>query len=209
MKPPAAKKNRKRKKKGASASAPPQGDAAAAAAAPSAADGGESMEGKEEAAVGGGGGVGDEERVLNWLVDAFSSTSLEQVRSAYLEARGDPLRAADILGTSSEGSMTSESSSSREAPAAEKRIGGSRKQKKVVASTGLVSDVIGRGYGGSVYGEGGRRTVGAWNKGPWNERYTLEEAEEFLCSIVGGTCELDPAVVKDVFGTMKTLEFLA
>ncbi|XP_078428207.1 smr (Small MutS Related) domain-containing protein isoform X2 [Wolffia australiana] len=30
--------------------------------------------------------------------------------------------------------------------------------------------------------------------------YSDAEAEEFLCSMLGGSCDLDPAVVKDVFG---------
>uniref|UniRef100_A0A1D1XF32 NEDD4-binding protein 2 n=1 Tax=Anthurium amnicola TaxID=1678845 RepID=A0A1D1XF32_9ARAE len=207
MKPPKAKKNRKRKKKGAASASPPQGDDAAGAGDPP-----ERKENEETgAAAAAGGGEEDEEGALNWLVDAFSSYSLEQVQSAYREAHGDPYMAAEILGDSSAGSTTS--GSPRGAPATGRKIGGNRKQKKVAVSTGLVSDVIGKGYWGSVSRGGGRRSDCTGPKERWNESYTHEEAEEFLCSMLGGSCELDPAVVKDVFGhcgydVVKTLDTL-
>ncbi|CAA7410117.1 unnamed protein product [Spirodela intermedia] len=85
-------------------------------------------------------------------------------------------------------------------PSMGNKCGGRRKQKKVVASTGLVANVISKEYGGSVSAERGKRSECSRPKRPWNVYYSQEEAEEFLCSMLGGSCDLDPAVVKDVFG---------
>ena len=68
-----------------------------------------------------------------------------------------------------------------------------RKQKKVVTATGLVANVMGKEERGKRNDFSGRQEF-------LNVSSSREEAEEFLCSMMGGTCELDPAVVKDVFG---------
>lgn len=183
---------RKRKKKGASA-------ATTLSQAGAAADAGGPPEGeREEQSVSGARETEEQERTLNLLIEAFSSYSLQQVKSAYQEADGDPFRTAEILGASSAESTMCRSSTGQ--PSTGNKGGGKRKQKKVVASTGLVANVISKEYGGSVSAERGKRSECSRPKRHWNMYYSQEEAEEFLCSMLGGSCDLDPAVVKDVFG---------
>lgn len=137
----------------------------------------------------------DGKRGLDWLISAFPRLSLEQIGSAYEEARGDTYKAAGILGAELvEPGPSPGSAGKKRSP---------RKHKRIAASTGLVSDIIGkeysksalacsggeRGWGGSI--EAKKRAVCACNS---------EEAEEFLCSMLGGDSELGMGVVRDVLG---------
>nr|XP_029119113.1 SMR domain-containing protein At5g58720 isoform X3 [Elaeis guineensis] len=149
-----------------------------------------------------GEGEDEERRALDWLMDAFASVSLDQVKSAFREAGGDPYKAAGILGAHledpGEGSAASPATNG-----AKKGLRGSRKQKRVAAATGMISDVIGKGYlkPSAFCGEGRRRSDGSVEaKGAVKRLYGVEEAEEFLYSMLGESSELGMGVVKDVLG---------
>ncbi|XP_074568437.1 SMR domain-containing protein At5g58720 [Curcuma longa] len=132
----------------------------------------------------------DAARALEWLIDAFSSSvSLDQIDSACREAGGDAFKAAGILGSQLDdpGEKLPEG----------KRVGAVRKQKRAPASTGIVPDVIGKGYTGSVR----RSRDGGSNlqfKDGTKRMYSVEEAEQFLCSMLGHMSEITMDVVRDV-----------
>ncbi|XP_042433281.1 SMR domain-containing protein At5g58720-like [Zingiber officinale] len=132
----------------------------------------------------------DGARALEWLIEAFSSSvSLDQIDSAYREAGCDPFKAAGILGAQLDdpGEKLPEG----------KRVGAVRKQKRAPAATGIVPDVIGKGYIGSVR----RSRDGGSNlqfKDGMKRMYSVEEAEQFLCSMLGDMSEITMAVVRDV-----------
>nr|XP_029119112.1 SMR domain-containing protein At5g58720 isoform X2 [Elaeis guineensis] len=154
-----------------------------------------------------GEGEDEERRALDWLMDAFASVSLDQVKSAFREAGGDPYKAAGILGAHledpGEGSAASPATNG-----AKKGLRGSRKQKRVAAATGMISDVIGKGYlkPSAFCGEGRRRSDGSVEaKGAVKRLYGVEEAEEFLYSMLGESSELGMGVVKDVLGIYTEL----
>lgn len=131
-------------------------------------------------------------RALEWLIEAFSSSvSVDQIDSAYREAGGDPFKASGILGTQLDdpGEKLPEG----------KRVGAVRKQKRAPAATGIVPDVIGKGYIGSVR----RSRDGGSNlqrKDGMERMYNVEEAEQFLCSMLGDMSEITMDVVRDVLG---------
>ncbi|XVF19866.1 hypothetical protein REPUB_Repub11eG0147900 [Reevesia pubescens] len=177
----------------------------------------------------------EQKKLLNSLMEAFDSISLEEATSAYNQANGDLDKAAEILsnfidnnteypepstssissGSSSSGSSGSGSFGSGFAEtgcvqnpnSGRGRCRGGKQQKRVVASTGTISTVIGKAYA---------RTS------PWRDsaaaaaaRSSLvkEEAEQFLCSMLGDECELSMAVVRDVlcqcgYNVEKALEAL-
>lgn len=159
---------------------------------------------------------GDEEqKLVQALTEVFSSASLEDAISAYREANGDPDAAAKILGralldnadypctsssTSSGASCSSSGSSSSDwfvesgciqNLVNEKRFKGSN-QKKVIAATGTVSTVLGKDYVMST-----PRKVSKM-KGLGNGVAAKEEAEQFLCSMLGDDSGLTFSVVRDV-----------
>uniref|UniRef100_A0A5B7BXI7 Putative Smr domain-containing protein n=1 Tax=Davidia involucrata TaxID=16924 RepID=A0A5B7BXI7_DAVIN len=170
--------------------------------------------------VGGKDGPCDEENkermVLKNLMEAFASVSLEGAASAYREAKGDPNKAAVILqglaenandqtvSSCSSGSSGSSSSSSScssdvfaEANCGQNSVHGKgfrgSKPKKVVAATGTISTVLGKDYVSSSP----RRDL-AKSKGRSNVPVSKEDAEQFLCSMLGDESELSMAVVEDV-----------
>ncbi|KAF8402655.1 hypothetical protein HHK36_010744 [Tetracentron sinense] len=167
----------------------------------------------------------EERRVLNWLIEAFSSASLDEAALAYREAKGDANKAAGILGglldkgedppTSSSSSSCSVSSSSESfftSDVAQNpiRAKGFRenKQKRVVASAGTVSTVLGKDYLMSFSKKGSPKS-----KGLMNVPARKDDAEQFLCSMLGDSCELSMAVVRDVlcqcgYDVEKALEAL-
>ncbi|KAL3518064.1 hypothetical protein ACH5RR_020653 [Cinchona calisaya] len=63
------------------------------------------------------------------------------------------------------------------------------RQKKVVATAGIVSTMLGKDYVRSVPKKSSSKSKGSWSK---------EEAEEFVYSMLGDDCELGMPVVSDV-----------
>lgn len=154
------------------------------------------------------GAVRDEEseksRGLKSLMEAFTSVSVKEADSAYREADGDLNRAAEILGglveCSSSGGSSSLGSSSTEGliEASFGRKGrdvGGGKQKKVIAATGTVANVLGKEYVTASPRKGKCR-----NEGFVGEPLSKGDAEQFLCSMLGEDAELSLAVVRDVLG---------
>ncbi|XP_020240600.1 SMR domain-containing protein At5g58720 isoform X4 [Cajanus cajan] len=148
------------------------------------------------------------ERVLEALVEAFALSSVKEASIAYDIARGDPNKASEILRKGfvdrSEDSFSCSSSSSCSGGGSmgselgskgEGDLGcfkGGRQKKKVVASTGTVSTVLGKEY---VRRDNVRDKGFSGNGGVFD----MEEAEQFLCSMLGNDCDLNLAIVRDVF----------
>ncbi|XP_022729121.1 SMR domain-containing protein At5g58720-like isoform X2 [Durio zibethinus] len=160
---------------------------------------------------------GEQNNPLNSLMITFGSISLEEATSAYNQANGDSDKAAGILcnliehdnesedperstssiwsGSSSSGSSGSgfaETGCVQNLISGRGRCRGVKQQKGVVAATGTVSTVLGKEY----IRASPRRDSAA----PAAARSSLvkEEAEQFLCSMLGDECELSMAVVRDV-----------
>jgi hypothetical protein len=134
---------------------------------------------------------------LAWLSDAFSSLSVDQIASAYDVAGCDPFKAAGILGTHLEEEALEQDQRIKgptvnEGPSQKK----SRKARprKIAASCGMVSSVIGKrphlkmNETDILQGEGDFESKNG------------EEAEQFLCSMLGEESELGPGVVRDILG---------
>ncbi|GFS39259.1 hypothetical protein Acr_00g0061950 [Actinidia rufa] len=161
----------------------------------------------------------EEQRSLKSLKEALTSVSLEKAASAYREANGVLNKAAEIIGgleeipedqatscSSSSGTarLSSSSGSSSVEVFMEPNCGqigvhgkGFRgnKQKKVVAATGTVSSFLGKDYvTPSIRKDSSKR------KGYAHVPASKEDAEQFLCSLLGDNCELSMAVVRDVLG---------
>ncbi|TKY47154.1 Smr domain-containing protein YPL199C [Spatholobus suberectus] len=155
------------------------------------------------------------QRVLEALVDAFSLSSLKEASVAYDIAGGDPDTASEILRKGfvdrSEDSFSCSSSSSYsgggssglelgskgEQNCGEGVVGrfkGGRQKKKVVASTGTVSTVLGKGYVRRNNNNIIRNKGFSVNGGVFDR----EEAEQFLCSMLGDDSDLNLAVIRDV-----------
>ncbi|KAK4483087.1 hypothetical protein RD792_010264 [Penstemon davidsonii] len=178
---------------------------------------------------------GEEQKVLKILMEAFASASLEEAASAYKEADGDPDKAAEILSkvvdstdqedqstcttsSSSIGNCIVGSSSSSNASDvfgdANDFLGDGFKQKskpkskKVIAVAGTVSAVLGKDYVRSTPTKSSSK-LKEFHKESWS----IDEAEQFLCSMLGEECELSLAVVSDVlcqcgFNLEKALDIL-
>ncbi|XP_022944276.1 SMR domain-containing protein At5g58720 isoform X1 [Cucurbita moschata] len=69
-----------------------------------------------------------------------------------------------------------------------------KKQKRIVASTGTVSTVLGKDYVRSSLKRDSRNKFMEFDHG----NISQQEAEQFLCSMLGNECELSMAVVRDV-----------
>ncbi|XP_012475697.1 SMR domain-containing protein At5g58720 isoform X1 [Gossypium raimondii] len=174
---------------------------------------------RDQRREGEGEGEDDEEqkRLLGSLMEAFGSISLEEATSAYNQADGDLDKAAEILsnlidngsnsedpdpstssissGSSSSGSSGfgfSETSCVQNLNSGRGRSRGGKQQKRVVASTGTVSTVLGKDY---VRSSPWRDPAAV---APAKSVLATEEAEQFLCSMLGEECELSMAVVRDV-----------
>lgn len=161
----------------------------------------------------------EETRVLNCLMEAFSSVSLDEASLAYKQANGDVNKAAEILGglddqavsCSSEmsGSCFSSEVSGSTSTSSSEIFGSSsgsemcvenksvpvvgvvkaKPKKRVVAATGMVSAVLGKEYVSSGMKKG---------KCVSDVSPSKEELEQFLCSMLGDDCELSMGVVRDV-----------
>lgn len=156
--------------------------------------------------------AGDERRDLAWLLDAFGSATIDQVETAYRDAGADPFLAAGILASTHPPpppppppDLSPHTGSAARKPAR-------RPRKLPVAASGMVADVIGKGYSRPatppVSVPSGRK--GAASNG-WNDvrngcgpaadpACNVEEAEQFLCSMLGDSSELNMGVVRDVLG---------
>ncbi|KAH8499038.1 hypothetical protein Peur_074182 [Populus x canadensis] len=160
-------------------------------------------------------------KVVEALMEAFDSISVEEAEEAYREAKGDINKAAQILenfmensedpstssfssGLSGFGLGSSTSSSAGSSSASRdgflegnlvnrKGFRGGNKQKRVLAVTGTVSTVLGKEY---VKVSPRRDSMKAKDFG--NGVVEKEEAEQFLCSMLGNDCELSMGVVRDV-----------
>ncbi|KAL8525761.1 hypothetical protein ACS0TY_015121 [Phlomoides rotata] len=157
----------------------------------------------------------NEQKALKELLEAFSSVSLEEAASAYREAGKDPNRAADILckravmedqsaASSTSGGNYEVGSCSGSSTNASEVFGVARnflevefkekskpkKMKKVIASAGTVSTMLGKDYVRSIP----KKKSSKFHEQNWSK----EEAEQFLCSMLGDDCELNLAVVSDV-----------
>ncbi|XP_027111121.2 SMR domain-containing protein At5g58720-like [Coffea arabica] len=161
----------------------------------------------------------EKHKVVESLVEAFGTISVEEAEAAYNEAKGDVNKAAEILGdlyvkeSSTEDQSTSCSSSSGNFASTSSGSGSSGsssasevfaeanvvcpngvrnqkgRQKKVVAAAGIVSTVLGKDYVRSVTKKSSSKSKGSWNK---------EDVEQFLFSMLGEDCELGMPVVSDV-----------
>ncbi|KAH9609731.1 hypothetical protein KSS87_012721 [Heliosperma pusillum] len=174
-------------------------------------------------------GESEEKRIIDGLIEAFSLTSIDEAVAAYREANGDPNKAAEILAENfgnSEAYQASCSSSGSNRSSTENlslsdgftdsssSSGGEfrgiegKKGRKVVAACGIVSNLIGKEYVSD-----NSRKAGFKEKGIGGGKVNFEEAEQFLCSMLGDDCELSMAVVRDVlcncgYDTEKALEVL-
>ncbi|KAM1115349.1 hypothetical protein ACFX1X_006133 [Malus domestica] len=169
----------------------------------------------------------EEQKVIRALMEVFSSVSLDDATYAYREADGDAGKAAEILeravaecseepftsstasGVSGSDSASSSGSSSGLGSSegfesgciqnlvSEKGLRG--KQKRVVAAAGTVSTVLGKEYVSSIPRRGPTSSEVTKLKGFGNGGAAgQEEAEQFLCSMLGDESELSLAVVRDV-----------
>lgn len=157
---------------------------------------------------------GNEERkALNVLMEAFALTSIEEADSAYREANGDVNRAAEILGGLLEGSSsTTEDPSTSSSMSGSSYMGSSSsevlmevnavsgkgfrgsKANRVVAATGTISTVLGKDY----YARSSPRKESTTSNWVLKGKLDKDEAEQFLCSMLGDGSDLSMAVVKDV-----------
>ncbi|RDX75774.1 SMR domain-containing protein, partial [Mucuna pruriens] len=161
------------------------------------------------------------QRALQALVEAFSLSSIKEASVAYDIAGGDSDKASEILRKGlvekSEDSFSCSSSCASSSSSCGSSIGvssgllelgskgqqncgeedvgcfkGGRHKKKVIAfaSTGTVSTVLGKEY---------VRRNNIRNKGfSVNGGFDREDAEQFLCSMLGNDSDLNLAVVRDV-----------
>ncbi|XP_021909886.1 SMR domain-containing protein At5g58720 isoform X2 [Carica papaya] len=164
-----------------------------------------------------------EDNVNCSLIEAFASASLEEATAACREANGDPEKAAEILfnlvengedSVSSGFSGPDSRSSSGSGPGSissegfmetgciENAVPGRgfrrNQQKRVVATTGMVSTMLGKEYVRS----GPRKQYSPAKfkglDGNGEEILDREGTEQLLYSMLGDDCELSMAVVKDV-----------
>ncbi|KAK3163250.1 hypothetical protein QOZ80_1AG0001250 [Eleusine coracana subsp. coracana] len=161
--------------------------------------------------------TGDERRDLAWLLDAFSTATIDQVDTAYCEAGGDAFLAAGILGSTLDAQPRPRPPPPPD-PAPRDGSGGKkacRKPKKLAcAASGMVADVIGKEYirpapspmsvTNAWKGRDGLGATNEWKggggEGDGARKYSVEEAEQFLCAMLGDNSELGMGVVRDVLG---------
>ncbi|KAF6153628.1 hypothetical protein GIB67_027495 [Kingdonia uniflora] len=155
--------------------------------------------------------------MIDSLIEAFASASVDEVKAACVEANGDINKAAEILSdidvstsssscsemfftSSSDDPSTSSSSTSSDRffdsdvgrmPVRRKGFGGN-KGKRVIATAGTVSAVIGKDYVARSDFSKSKRGVDARGGG-------VGEAEQFLYSMLADGCALSLDVVRDVY----------
>nr|CAB3471682.1 unnamed protein product [Digitaria exilis] len=157
--------------------------------------------------------AGEERRDFAWLLDAFASATIDQVDSAYREAGGDPFLAAGILASTQDTQPPQPPQPAPQPPpppdlslrsGSGGRKAGRRPKRVAVAATGMVADVIGKDYTRPATPVS---APNAWKSrdgekggGPGGHKYSVEEAEQFLCSMLGDNSDLGMGVVRDVLG---------
>nr|CAB3475693.1 unnamed protein product [Digitaria exilis] len=154
--------------------------------------------------------AGEERRDFAWLLDAFASATIDQVDSAYREAGGDPFLAAGILGSAQDTQPPQPAPQPPPPPDLSLRSGsggrkaGRRPKRVAVAATGMVADVIGKDYTRPATPVSApnawKSRDGEKDGGPGGHKYSVEEAEQFLCSMLGDNSDLGMGVVRDVLG---------
>ncbi|WCJ29190.1 smr (Small MutS Related) domain-containing protein [Euphorbia peplus] len=135
---------------------------------------------------------GDQQKVSP-LLEAFDSISFRDDSGE--DQSSDPLSSSDLAsGSSTTGSYSGSSEGFMEGNIVNRKgFRGSNKDKRVLAITGTVSTVIGKEY----VNASPRRDYGkARDFG--NGGVGKEDAEQFLCSMLGEDCDLSMAVVRDV-----------
>ncbi|KAG6570655.1 SMR domain-containing protein, partial [Cucurbita argyrosperma subsp. sororia] len=149
--------------------------------------------------------VKDDINAVGAVTEAFSAASLnDPAAPASREARvglnedadagfGDCID--DLTTTSSSSAITASCSSSYSSEDVLDYKGYmGKKQKRIVASTGTVSTVLGKDYVRSSLKRDSRNKFMEFDHG----NISQQEAEQFLCSMLGNECELSMAVVRDV-----------
>ncbi|CAK7331224.1 unnamed protein product [Dovyalis caffra] len=167
-------------------------------------------------------------KLAETLKEAFDSISVAEAEDAFTEAKGDSNKAAEVLanlmensedpstssvssGLSGSGLCSSSNSSTGSSSVSTdeflegnlvkgKGFRGGNKQKRVMAVTGTVSSVLGKEY---VKASPRRDSTKAKDFG--NGFVVKEEAEQFLCSMLGDDCELSMGVVRDALDALLDL----
>ncbi|XP_010483474.1 PREDICTED: SMR domain-containing protein At5g58720 isoform X1 [Camelina sativa] len=158
-----------------------------------------------------------EKKIIESLMEAFCSVSMEEATAAYKEAGGDLNKAADILSDLVDSSDDPSTSSSGQETASTSEYGAGssstcsedltrdrwfkgKKQSRVIAATGMVSSVIAKDY---LKPNPVRKELPVVERskelcGNGKKAADREKAEQFLNSMLGDDCELSMAVVRDV-----------
>lgn len=159
-------------------------------------------------------------QTIHSLTEAFGSVSLEEATSAFCEADGDVNKAVEILTALTESNREDPSTSSSVSGGSSSLDSGSSsgsclgfgetscvqnpadygnkkawsKQKRVVAVTGTVANMLGKDYVRASPRKAGRfKGVGDNQSG-----FDKEAVEQFLYSMLGDECQFSMAVVRDV-----------
>lgn len=155
------------------------------------------------------GGKKDEQKVLETLLEASVPVQANEDSNKDAEIVGNMVESAEERSTTSScwnvgsSSCTSTSEVSVEDQCFENGVRQKSKMKKVVASAGTVSALLGKDYMMSVPKKSSSRLKGFSN----GDFFSKEDAEQFLCSMLGEECELSLAVVRDVFCKFENLPF--
>ncbi|KFK27403.1 hypothetical protein AALP_AA8G378400 [Arabis alpina] len=206
-------KSQQKRKKKRSCAAKPSGDGTAS-------DGNKKdLEEERKNGEGNNGLEKIEKNVIESLMEAFCTVSMEEATVAYKEAGGDLNKAGEILSDlvddPSTSSVMSGSSGQETGSTSEYGAGSSsscsedltrdrwfkgNKQSRVIAATGMVSSVIGKDYlkpnpVRKEYHSMERSKELCMNGKKAADR---EKAEQFLSSMLGDDCDLSMAVVRDV-----------
>lgn len=199
--------NRKKKKKRSRAAKPAPNNSSRDSNKPTATDGEEVQNDTKN-------------QIIHSLTDAFGSVSLEEATSAFCEANGDVNKAEELLTALTEGnsedpltssSVSGGSSSLDSGSSSGSWLGfgetscvqnpvdygnkkGGNRQKRVVAVSGMVANMLGKDYVRASPRKSGRfKGVGDDQSG-----FVKEEVEQFLYSMLGDECQFSMAVVRDV-----------
>lgn len=152
----------------------------------------------------------DNATVVGAVTEAFSVASLNDSVPLSREARvgldvdAESFDAGgfggniDDLGTTSSSSSSGITASCSSSYSSEDVVDYSRfvgkKQKRVIAATGTVSTVLGKDYVRSTLKRDSKNKFMEFDHG----KISQQEAEQFLCSMLGDDCELSMGVVRDV-----------
>jgi hypothetical protein len=131
---------------------------------------------------------------LAGLSEAFSSLSVDQIESAYDAAGCDPFKAAGILGTHLEDVSSGIKGPTVNAAGPAHKKSSKARRRQVVVSCGMVSSVIGKRLQPEM-----KETNIIQGEGHVDSK-NGENAERFLCSVLGEDSELDLDTVRDIFG---------